>query len=108
LIARIWRTRIDETRADEYLEFARSRSLPMFRSQQGFVGVLFARQRAERAVISFWRDLASAHALDDSQIYEATVAEIEATGFIIGPSTIDVLEVEEILLDPAALGPEEQ
>jgi hypothetical protein len=48
MIARIWRTSIDETRADQYLDFARSRSLPMFRSQQGFVGALFARQRAER------------------------------------------------------------
>jgi heme-degrading monooxygenase HmoA len=108
MIARIWRTRIDEARADEYLEFARSRSLPMFRTQQGFVGVLFARQRAERTVISLWRDLASAHALDGSPTYMATVAEIEATGFIIGPSTIDVLEVEQILLDPAALSPAER
>jgi heme-degrading monooxygenase HmoA len=107
LIARIWRTRIDETRADEYLEFANSRSLPMFRSQQGFVGILFARQRSERAVISLWRDLTSAQALDQSPTYRATVAEIEATGFILGPSTIDVLEVEQILLEPAGLGPEE-
>jgi heme-degrading monooxygenase HmoA len=107
MIARIWRTTIDETRADQYLDFARSRSLPMFRSQQGFVGALFARQRAERTVISLWRDLASAHALDGSPTYKATVAEIEAIGFIVGPSTIDVLEVEQILLDPAALGPAE-
>jgi hypothetical protein len=65
------------------------------------------RQRSERAVISLWRDLASAHALDQSPTDRATVAEIAATGFILGPSTIDVLEVEQILLDQAALGPEE-
>jgi hypothetical protein len=30
MIARLWRIGIDERRADEYLDFARSRSLPMF------------------------------------------------------------------------------
>jgi heme-degrading monooxygenase HmoA len=106
MIARIWRTRIDETRADEYLRFAQSRSLPMFRSQQGFVGLLLGRQRADRVVISLWRNLSSAQALDESQTYKTTVAEIEATGFIVGPSTVEVLEVDELVFDATALGQE--
>jgi hypothetical protein len=64
--ARIWRTEIDETRADEYREFAHARSLPMFRAQPGFAGVLFAAQGTQRAVITLWEDLAGAEALDKS------------------------------------------
>jgi hypothetical protein len=64
MILQIWRTRIDQTRADEYRDFAHSRSLPMFRARPGFPGVLFAAHRAERAVITLWRDLASVEAFD--------------------------------------------
>lgn len=103
MIARMWRTRIDERRADEYLDFARSRSLPMFRGHEGFIGAVFGAHHAERAVITLWRDLGVAHALDDSQVYRATVAQIEATGFIVGPSAIDIFEVEEIFVDQVAL-----
>jgi hypothetical protein len=42
LIVRIWRTGVDPDRALEYREFAQSRSLPMFRNQPGFRGVLFS------------------------------------------------------------------
>src|SRR5262245_6708677 len=98
MIVRIWLTHIDQTRADEYRDFAHSRSLPMFRAQPGFVGVLFAAHRAERAVITLWRDLASVEALDQSQTYKATVAEIEATGFLQGQSVVEVLELEEVFL----------
>jgi hypothetical protein len=34
MIARSWRTEIDETRGDEYRECAHTRSLPMFRAQE--------------------------------------------------------------------------
>src|SRR5215510_4968167 len=84
MIVRIWRTRIDQARAGEYRDFAHSRSLPMFRAQPGFAGALFTARRAERAVITLWRDLASAQALGHSSAYQATVAEIEATGFLQG------------------------
>src|SRR5215475_12270273 len=83
MIVRIWRTHIDQARADEYRDFAHSRSLPMFRTQPGFAGALFAARRAERVVITLWRDLASAQALGHSRAYRATVAEIEATGIVM-------------------------
>jgi hypothetical protein len=38
MVVRIWRTEIDVTRAEEYRDFAHSRSLPMSRAQPGFVG----------------------------------------------------------------------
>jgi heme-degrading monooxygenase HmoA len=98
MVVRIWRTEIDTTRAEEYREFARSRSLPMFRAQPGFAGVLFAGQGSERVVITLWRDLAAAEALERSETYNATVAEIQATGFLRGDSSVEVLELEGVLL----------
>lgn len=103
MIIRIWRTQVRERRAHEYRDFAHTRSLPMFRAQPGFLGVVFAARRAERAVISVWQDLASVDALDGSPTYRSTVSEIEATGFLDGPSTVEVLDVDEIFLEPAAM-----
>jgi hypothetical protein len=102
MVVRIWRATIDVTRAEDYLDFARSRSLPMFRAQSGFAGVLFAAQGAERTVITLWRDVAAAQALDHSPTYNATVAEIEATGFLREVSTAEVLELEGVFLSDAA------
>jgi hypothetical protein len=69
MVARIWRTQIDETRADEYRR---------------------------------WRDIASAQRLDQSETYKSTVAEIEATGFLRGESSIEVFELEGFFLEDAA------
>ena len=111
MIVRIWRTHIDQARAGEYRDFAHSRSLPMFRAQPGFAGALFAarqaERQAERAVITLWRDLASAQALGHSHAYQATVAEIEAMGFLQGQSTVETFELEEVFLEKAAMGPEQ-
>jgi len=104
MIVRIWRTQIDRARAGEYRDFAHSRSLPMFRAQPGFAGALFAGQRAERVVITLWRDLASVKALDCSHTYQAAVADIEATGFLHGHSTLEVLALGEAFLGDAAVG----
>jgi|ERR671934_2016560 heme-degrading monooxygenase HmoA len=99
MIARIWRTQIDVTRADEYRRFAEEKSLPMFREQPGFAGVLFAANLAERAVITLWRDLASAQGLDHSETYRRTVAEIEGTGFLRGNSSVEVFELEGLFME---------
>jgi heme-degrading monooxygenase HmoA len=99
MIARIWRTQIDESRAHDYRRFAHSKSLPMFRQQPGFLGVLFAADLANRAVITLWRDATSARKLDQSETYKSTVAEIEATGFLRGESSVEMFEVEGFLLE---------
>ena len=107
MIVRIWRTHVGQARAGDYRGFAHSRSLPMFRAQPGFAGAVFAAPWAERAVISLWRDLASAQALGHSHAYQATVAEIEATGFLQGQATVETFELEEVFLEKAAMGPEQ-
>jgi heme-degrading monooxygenase HmoA len=92
-LVRIWTTRIDMARVDEYERFVDQRSLPMFRAQEGFVGVAFARSGDEVAVISYWRDRAAVGALDASATYQETVQAIAETGFLVGDAAISVFEI---------------
>ncbi len=98
MIVRIWLTGIEELRAEEYTQFANQNSVPMFLAQPGFAGVLFTARPGERAVITFWEDHASAEALDTSETYRSTVAAIEATGFLQGRSTVEVFELEGVVM----------
>ncbi len=99
MILRIWLTRIDESRAHEYSHFVQHKSVPMFRTQPGFRGVLFAAREGERAVISLWEDRASVEALDTSPSYTTTVAAIEAAGFLEGENAVDIFQLEGAVLD---------
>ena len=95
VIVRIWRTGIDPARADDYERFARERSLPMFRTQTGFRGVLFASgEKAERVVLSFWQDVGAVEDLGRSPSYRETVDALLATGILTGEQTVEVLDVE--------------
>jgi heme-degrading monooxygenase HmoA len=73
-IARLWRTRVDLSRAEEYERFAQSVSLDMFRSQPGFVAVTMYRRAEECAVLTLWESEAAAAALDCAERYLRTVA----------------------------------
>jgi heme-degrading monooxygenase HmoA len=94
-VVRIWRTGLDESRAQEYEEFARTVSVPMFRRHAGFAGVLFARSSGERVVITFWQDRAAADALAESDDYQVTVQAIEAAGFLRPPQRLELLDVHD-------------
>jgi heme-degrading monooxygenase HmoA len=82
VIVRVWSARIDPARADEYERFARERSLPMFRSHAGFRGCAFLRDGAECTVVTLWEGTADVAALERSDRYRETVAEIMNSGFI--------------------------
>lgn len=94
MIARIWRTGLDESRAAEYEAFAAEQSLPMFRRHDGFCGVFFVRTETGRASITLWRDREAAEALAESSDYLETVAAIKATGFLQAPQSVEVLPVD--------------
>jgi heme-degrading monooxygenase HmoA len=85
--------------AEEYSHFAQRNSVPMFRAQPGFDGVLFAAKDGERAVITLWEDRTSVEALDNSDSYTTTVAAIEAAGFLEGKSTVEIFELEAAVLE---------
>jgi len=100
MIARIWRTELDESRAAEYEVFAAERSLPMFRRQPGFRAVFFVRTATGRATITLWRDLQAAEALAASADYLETVAAIQAAGFLRPPQSVELLPVDHAWLAP--------
>jgi heme-degrading monooxygenase HmoA len=89
MIARIWRTQIDQERATEYEAFAAQQSLPMFRSHPGFVGLLFGRNGSDCVVVTVWEDEAAADALESSPAYLRKVARISAAGFLRGDSIVE-------------------
>jgi heme-degrading monooxygenase HmoA len=104
MVVRIWRTGIDESRADEYQEFARRRSAPMFASHHGFLGVMFAAAPGQRVVVTFWESPSAAAALADSSSYRQTVAGIEAAGFLAGTSNVETFELQDAFLAERFLG----
>ena len=94
MIVRIWHTGIDPARADEYERFAEQRSLPMFRAQHGFRGVLFTTAAdGRRAAISFWEDQDAVNRLDESVTYRETASALGSTGILRGEQTVEVLNV---------------
>ena len=94
MIVRIWRTGIDPARASEYQRFAEERSLPMFRAQPGFRGVLFTTAAdGGRAVISFWDDERAIELLDRSESYRDTASALGSSGILRGDQMVEVLDV---------------
>ena len=92
MIVRIWRTGIDPARASEYERFAEERSLPMFRAQPGFRGVLFTTAAdGGRAVISFWEDDRAVELLDRSETYRETASALGSSGILRGEQSVEVL-----------------
>jgi heme-degrading monooxygenase HmoA len=90
---RTWRTLVDERRTSEYDLFASTRSLPMFRGHAGFAGVLFGRTGESCAVVTFWDSREAIDQLERSASYRETVADILATGFLVGDPSVEVLDL---------------
>ena len=103
MIARIWRTGVDPERIDEYERFERDESIPMFRQQPGFLGVLFLRTGDGCATLTLWKDDAAVQALDDSPSYRIAVEKIEAAGFLRGVPAVETFRVAYGALEPAGM-----
>lgn len=98
MVVRIWRTEIDESRADEYREFARRNSAPMFAAHDGFLGALFSAAPGQRAVVTFWESPSAAARLAESSSYRETVAALEAEGFLKGQSYVETFELHDAFM----------
>jgi heme-degrading monooxygenase HmoA len=70
------------------MKLSRDRSLPMFRAEPGYRGVLMMRRGPECTVVTLWEHQASAEALACSARYRETVAAIMAAGFLAGDQTL--------------------
>jgi heme-degrading monooxygenase HmoA len=99
LIIRIWSTGIDRTRESDYREFEEEQSLPMFRKQTGFLGVLFLRSRDGAAALTLWESAEDVARLSESSTYRETVGQLESTGLLRGDQVIETFEVAATHLD---------
>ena len=94
MVARIWRTRVKPERFEEYDRFARGRSLPMFRKQRGFIGVLFMREEEDQAaVLTLWENEKAVEELEASPLYRQTVEVILGSGLLAKEQSVEVFEV---------------
>ena len=94
MVARIWRTGVKPERFEEYERFARERSLPMFRAQRGFIGVLFMREKADRAaVLTLWEDEKEVEDLEVSPLYRQTVEAILGTDLLAREQSVELFKV---------------
>jgi heme-degrading monooxygenase HmoA len=100
VIVRIWRTGVDPDRVVEYETFAADESLPMFRKQSGFQGVLFLRTGGHASVITLWDDMHAVERLADSPTYFETVKRIANSGMLVGDQVIEVFEAHGLHVEP--------
>ncbi len=87
----------------EYEQYANTHSLPMFRQQTGFRGVLFLRTAHDCAALSFWEDAAAVAALGTSASYQETSHRLQATGMLLGEQSVEVFEVRGGTMEQALL-----
>lgn len=95
MIARTWIVDVDPAGLETYETFAREVSVPMFKQQAGFCGVLMMRDGATCQVVSLWSDREAVAALDTSSSYRATVAAIEVLGILSHARPVELFEVHE-------------
>lgn len=93
MIVRLWRTRVDPAREEEYVQFTENHSLPMFQQQPGCLGVLFLNMPPEWGALSYWENEDAIAALANSPTYRQTVRLLEETGLLVGRASVKVFAV---------------
>jgi heme-degrading monooxygenase HmoA len=94
-ILRVWRTRINPARIDEYRRFETERFLPMLHKQSGFLAVLFLRQAEDHAAsLIIWEDRGAVEAVKSSPSYRRAVRDLAGSDLLAGEQSEDVFEVE--------------
>lgn len=95
MIYRLWTTKVDPARVGEYREFARDRSLPMFRVQKGFLEATFLEAGDdEHWVLTVWETAEDVRALAASPSYLATARALVDTGLLVGAQSTRILRPE--------------
>jgi heme-degrading monooxygenase HmoA len=94
MIYRLWTTGVDPTQVGRYREFADSRSLPMFREQQGFREAFFLQDGDEHWVLTVWESPDDIERLSTSETYLATARALGESGILTGEQTVRILYPE--------------
>lgn len=104
MVSRLWMTGLKPGRGGAYEAFARSRSLPMFYRQEGFLGCVMGRNEGQCYVLTFWRDQVAITALEQSVDYQQTVAAILAADLLTEPQSTLIRPIH--LCDLGQLSPQ--
>lgn len=99
MIVRLWKTRVDKARIEEYEENERERSTPMFREQPGCLGALFLRSRDDCFALTFWKDMEAVERLKTSKSYQEASSFYSDSGMLMSEPSLQVFEVKEGYLD---------
>lgn len=104
MLMRTWTTTIDSVREVDYERFAHDISVPMFREQAGFLGLIMARAGALRSVVTFWENEAAIAALEASERYIATLELIGRQGFLGAGQPVTIMAVHQRIMDGLVTG----
>ena len=96
MIERIWRTAVDSRRAGAYEDFARAVSLPMFRQQQSYAGVIMGHSGDSCIVMTLRHSMIDVGVLDHLHMYKNTVQQILTKGILLGEQTTETLEAHTL------------
>jgi heme-degrading monooxygenase HmoA len=77
----------------------------MFRAHDGYLGVLFGRDGESCIVVTLWETMRAAEAISASPLYQRTVRDIMAAGFLRSEGSVEVFEAHGFALPG---GPREQ
>jgi len=105
MLIRIWRTRVDPAREEEYIRFTEEYSRPMFQQQPGCLTAVFFNRPPHFGALSYWTDDAALEAFLKSPIYRDTVRRLEETGLLTGRSKSEVFAVHGGFVGDLVLGP---
>lgn len=106
MMMRLWTTGLRRERTEAYEAFARNGSLPMFRQQEGFIGVVMSHRGSVGQVLTIWRDAAAVDALSRSPSYRSTVEQILAADLLTGQQSTEVSEIHLCDLPALSMGEE--
>jgi heme-degrading monooxygenase HmoA len=95
VIVRVWRTKIDPGRIEEYQRFEQERCMPILRKQPGLLGELFRRQAEDQAAsLTIWEDAGVVEALQSSPSYRETAHGLAESALLARDQSVEVFEVE--------------
>jgi quinol monooxygenase YgiN len=88
MIVRVWSTGYVPGRIADFIAFGEQRLQPFFRSQDGCLACFFMHDGQEWRTITFWRDAAAVEAVKDAADYRAMLADLVATGLLLGDQRV--------------------
>ncbi len=93
MIIRIWTTRFIPEKKDDYLNFAKENSIPMFKLQKGILGVNVLVKDDKSLVLTYWDDKDDIALMENNILYKETVAKIKDSGFLKAPQQVEIFDV---------------